>query len=114
VGGPAGVPDADVTRQRFGSQSRFKILEFAFGAAALEMVALQRSDACGIIAAVFKAFQRIHNLIRDRTAPENADNAAHADQYLQIDEKPSKQRRPLLTRNADRLILNNYCGLRQR
>jgi hypothetical protein len=76
-----------MTREWFGFQSRFKVLECAFGAAALEMVALQRGDTGGIIAAVFKAFQRIHNLIRDRAAPENADNAAHADQTLQIIEK---------------------------
>jgi hypothetical protein len=53
-------------------------------------------------------------LLRDRTAPENADNAAHADQTLQIDEKSPKQRRSLLTRRAEAQILNNYCGLRQR
>ena len=86
VGGPAGVPDAGMAGERLGPQSRFEILEFAFGAAALEMVAFQRGDACGIVAAIFKTLERIHHLLRDRTAPENADNAAHADQYLQIDE----------------------------
>src|SRR5437764_959062 len=69
--------------QRLGPQSRFKMLDFAFGAAALDRVAFQRRDACGIVAAIFKAFERIDQLLRDRTAPENADNAAHADQYLQ-------------------------------
>ncbi|HEV7376047.1 MAG TPA: hypothetical protein VGN95_15115, partial [Pyrinomonadaceae bacterium] len=42
---------------------------------------------------------------------ENADNAAHADQYLQIVERLSKLRPPLLARIADVQILNNYCGL---
>jgi hypothetical protein len=51
-------------------------------------------------------------LLRDRTASQNADNAAHAD--LQIDEKSTKPRQPLLTRIADAQILNNYCRLRQR
>jgi hypothetical protein len=55
------------------------------------MVAFQRGNARGIIAAILQALERIHNLIRDRAAPENADNAAHADQTLQIDEKSLKQ-----------------------
>jgi hypothetical protein len=49
------------------------------------VIALERGDACGIVAAIFEAFERIHDLIRDRSASENADNAAHADQYLQGD-----------------------------
>src|SRR5258706_15315737 len=75
------------------------------------MVAFQRGDPRRIVAAIFKALERIHQLLRDRSAPENADNAAHTDQYLQIVEKLSKRRPHLLTRIADRPILNNYCGL---
>jgi hypothetical protein len=82
-----------MTRKRFGLQPRFKVLELALGAAALEMIAFQRGDACGIVAAVFKALERIHQLLRDRTTSENADNAAHADQYLQIVEKLPNRRR---------------------
>jgi hypothetical protein len=78
------------------------------------MVAFQRGNAGGIVAAIFEALERIHNLIRNRTAPENADNAAHADQYLQSVEKLSKLRTSLLTRIAIAQILNNYCGLKQR
>ena len=81
------MSDAGMTGERFGLQSRFKIFEFAFGAAPLEMVAFQRGDAGGIVAAIFKPLERIHQLLRDRTAPENADNAAHADRSLQIGEK---------------------------
>src|ERR1700716_4022180 len=113
VGSPAGVSDAGMTGERLGLQPRFEVLQFAFGAAALEMVALQRRDPCGIIAAIFQPLERIHQLLRDRTASENADNAAHADQYLQIVETFSKKRTHLLTRIAEPLILNNYCGLRQ-
>jgi hypothetical protein len=76
-----------MARERLGLQSRFKVFEFAFGAAALEMVAFQRGNACGIVAAIFKPLERIDQLFRDRTAPENPDNAAHADQSLQIAEK---------------------------
>jgi hypothetical protein len=82
-----------VTREWFGFQSRFKILEFALGAAALKVVAFDCGDAGGIIAAIFKALERIHQLLRDRSASENADNAAHADQYLQLAEKLSKSAR---------------------
>src|ERR1700692_3985143 len=86
VGGPAGVSDPGVTGERLGLQSRFKISKLAFGAAGSQIAAFQRGDAGGIVAAIFEALERIHNLVRDRTAPENADNAAHADQYPQIDE----------------------------
>ena len=84
VGGPARVSDAGMARERLGPQARLEILQLAFGAAALEMVAFQRGDARGIVAAIFEALERIHQLLRDRAAPENADNAAHADQYLQM------------------------------
>ena len=90
VGGPAGVPDAGVPGQRLGPQPRFEIFQFAFGAAALEMVAFQRGDACGIVTAIFEPLERIHQLLRDRSPPENADNAAHAVQYPQIAENRAR------------------------
>jgi hypothetical protein len=89
VRGPAGMSDAGVTGERFGLQSRFEIPQFALGAPARQMIAFQRGDASRIIAAIFEALERIHNQVCDRTAPKDADNAAHADQYLQIDEKTS-------------------------
>ena len=78
VGGPAGVSDAGMAGERFCLQPRFEVFQFAFGAAALEMLALQRRNASGIVAAIFESLERIHDLVRDRTAPQNADNAAHA------------------------------------
>src|SRR5579859_3162946 len=84
VGGPARMSDAGMARERLGPQSLLEIFELALGAAALEMVALQRRDAGRIIAAIFQPLERIHDLVCDRTMPENADNAAHAGQYLQI------------------------------
>ena len=92
VGGPAGMADAGMTGERFGVQSRFEVFQLALGAAPLETVALQRGNACGIVTAIFKPLERIHDLIRDRSASENADNAAHADQYLQMVEELSKRR----------------------
>ena len=67
------------------SQLGLQVFQLAFGAAAIEMVAFQRGDARGIIAAIFEALERIHQLLRDRSAPENADNAAHAGSYLRIE-----------------------------
>ena len=113
MGRPAGMADPGVTVERFGLQPLFQILEFAFGAAARQMVAFQRGDACGIIAAIFQPFERIHQLLRDRSASQNADNAAHAERYPQIVENLPKQRHVLLTRNAAAYLLNNCCGLRQ-
>ena len=87
VRGPARMPDAGMTGERLGLQSRFEIPELALGATAFEMITLERRDAGGIIAAIFEALERIHDLVRDRSATENADNAAHAGQYLPIDER---------------------------
>ncbi len=114
VGGPAGVSDPGMAGERFGPQPGFEVFQFAFGAAAVEMVAFQRGDTGGIIAAIFKPLERIHQLLGDRSAPQNADNAAHADQTLQIERKIAKNADALLTRIADVQILNNYCRLRQR
>ena len=111
VGGPAGMSDTGMARERLGPQSRFQILELAFGAAPIEMVAFQRRDTSGIVTAIFQPLEQIDQLLRDRTASQNADNAAHADQYPQIDEKSPKPRQHLLTRIADAQILNNYCPL---
>ncbi len=90
VGGPAGVADAGVAHERLGAQARFQILQLALGAAALETVAFQRRNACGIITAIFKTLERIHQLLRNRSPSQNADNAAHAVQYPQIAENLPK------------------------
>jgi hypothetical protein len=46
------------------------------------MITFQRRHTGGIIAAVFEALERIHQLLGDWTVPENADDAAHAPQIL--------------------------------
>ncbi len=81
VRGPAGVTDAGRALQRLGLQPPLQILQLALGTAALDMLAFERGDAGGIVAAIFKTFERIHQLLCNRLAPENADNPAHADQY---------------------------------
>jgi hypothetical protein len=90
VRGPARVSDAGMAAERLGLQSCFEILEFPLGAAAFDLTALERGDACGIVTAIFEALERIHQLLRDRSTPENADNAAHAGLYLQKVEGLSK------------------------
>jgi hypothetical protein len=75
------MSDAGVARERLGAQSQLEVSQLAFGAAAIEMITLDGRDTRGIVAAIFKALERVHQLLGDRTAPENADNAAHADQY---------------------------------
>src|ERR1700733_12192565 len=77
MGSPARMADARMALERRFFQPRFEIFEFAFGAAAFEVIAFQRRNARGIIAAIFEAFERIHQLLSDRCAPENADDAAH-------------------------------------
>ena len=86
VGGPARMADAAMAGERFCGEFRFEIFQLAFGAAAIELVAFERGDACGIVAAIFKALERIDQLLRNGSATQNADNAAHAVQYPQIDE----------------------------
>ena len=78
MGSPAGMTDAGMALERRILQSRFEIFELAFGAAAIEAIAFQRGDARRIIAAIFEALERINQLFGDRSAPENADDAAHA------------------------------------
>jgi len=81
MGGPASVTDAGGAIQRLGLKPLLQILQLALGATALEMLAFERGDARGIVAAIFETFERIHQLLCNRLAPENADNPAHADQY---------------------------------
>ena len=48
------------------SQPLLQVLQLALGAAALEMLAFERGDAGGIVAAIFKTFERIHQLLCNR------------------------------------------------
>ncbi len=79
MGGPAGVADAGMARQRLGPEPRFEIFQFALGAPPRQVVAFERCDARGIVAAIFQPLERIDQLLRDRAPPQDADNAAHAD-----------------------------------
>jgi hypothetical protein len=96
------MSDPDVPGQRFSPQARIQISQFAFGATALQMLPFQGRDAGGIVTAVFKTLERIDQLIGDRTASQNSDNTAHADQYLQDRRKITEKTRALLTKTLKR------------
>ena len=80
MGGPAGVTDAGMAAER-RSCSRFsRFFSLPSARRRVELLAFQRRDAGGIVAAIFEPLERIDQLLRDGSAPQNADNAAHADQ----------------------------------
>jgi hypothetical protein len=74
---PARVADADGPAKRRRGKFRLQVLELALGAPPLQAAILQRRDARGIVAAIFKPLQRIDNRARDRPGPENPDNPTH-------------------------------------
>jgi hypothetical protein len=71
------MADADRAGERLGGEFGLEVLELALGAPPLEPAVFERRDAGRIITAVFKAFERIHDRPGDRTAAQDADNAAH-------------------------------------
>ena len=56
---PAGVADADLTREGFGGETKLQIFELAARPPAGEPARFQSRDPSGIIAAIFEALQRI-------------------------------------------------------
>src|SRR5262245_25232861 len=54
VGRPAGMADADIASERIFAQPRFQVPQLAFGTPALKLIAFERRDTCGIIAAIFE------------------------------------------------------------
>ena len=77
MGRPAGMADAGHAFKRLAPELGFQILQFAFGAAALEMAVFHSGDAGGIVAAIFQPLQGIDQLAGDGFAAENPDNPAH-------------------------------------
>ena len=74
---PAGVTDADRSRQRLARELQFQILELALGTPSRQGAVLERGDAGGIVAAVFEALERVDQLRCDRLTADDSDNAAH-------------------------------------
>jgi bifunctional UDP-N-acetylglucosamine pyrophosphorylase/glucosamine-1-phosphate N-acetyltransferase len=71
------LADADGAGERLVVQALFQVLQFAFGAAARELAALQRGDARGIIATIFEPLQRIDQLSGDGLAAEYPNDPTH-------------------------------------
>ena len=78
VCGPTCVADTAVAVERFAHQALFEVLQLAFGAAAREVAAFERRDAGRIVAAIFKALERLDHFLGDWLAPEYSDDPAHA------------------------------------
>ena len=78
VGCPAGVADADVSRQGLARELGLEIAQLALGSPAAELPAIQSGDAGGIIAPIFEPLERIDQRGGDRVTAENAHNSAHA------------------------------------
>ena len=106
VRGPARVTDTAMTLQRLALQSRFQILQLAFGAAPLQPSALERGDACGVIAAILQPLERIDELLSNRSLPQNSDNSAHAVCVPSLDDGL------LLSIQSRTALLKYYCRLR--
>ncbi len=78
VGGPAGVTDADVARERLARQHGLEIAQLAGRTPARELSPLEGGDAGGIVTAIFQPLQRIDEQAGHRLASENAHDSAHA------------------------------------
>src|SRR5208282_5073429 len=89
---PAGVTDADRSRQRLARELQFQILEFALRTPSRQGAVLKRGDAGGIVAAVFEALERVDELRCNRLSADDSDNAAHPSRQTP---RPSLQRNPL-------------------
>ena len=63
--------------QRFALEPRFQRAQLAFGAPAPEHTVVERGDTRGIVAAIFKALERIDQLTGNRLAAQNSDDPAH-------------------------------------
>ena len=59
VSGPAGVPDARFSRQRFMHQQIRQVHQLAHCAAPIQTAVLHRGNARAVIAAIFKPFERL-------------------------------------------------------
>ena len=71
------MSDADRPAERLGGEFGLEVLELALGPPPFQPAVFERRDAGGIVAAVFKAFERIEDRPGDRTPAQHADNAAH-------------------------------------
>ncbi len=81
VGRPAGVSDAHRTGERLTGEALLQVLELALRAPARQRASLQCRHACGIVAAILQALERIDELSRDGFTPENSNDPAQSGLY---------------------------------
>src|SRR5690606_32003068 len=82
---PSGMPNAGISGDRLAGDAGFQIAEFSRRAPAFQPPAIDRSDARGIVAAIFEALQRPDQIFSNRFLAQNADDAAHAMSPVQTD-----------------------------
>ena len=78
MGGPAGVPDADRSRQLGAIQRAGQITQLAFCPAAINVAVHQGGDTGAVIAAVFQPAQRLQDDGRGGTRADDAYDATHS------------------------------------
>src|ERR1700730_5307759 len=77
MGRPTRVANTDGAFERLAFQPALEVLQLSLGAPARELAAFERSNARGIIAAIFEALERIDELRRRRLAANDPDNSTH-------------------------------------
>ena len=85
------MADAYRAAERLSGQYGLEVPEFALGAAPLHAAVFERRHASGIVAAIFEAFEGVDDRPGDRTAAQDADNAAHCEMSLYVRIEPIKR-----------------------
>ena len=75
--GPARMPDAGRSFQRFLGQPAVQSSKLAFGPAPCQHAGFECGDACGIVASIFKPLQRLDEPGRGRFRSKNAYDPTH-------------------------------------
>jgi hypothetical protein len=74
---PAGVRDPGCAVERIGRKLTREIVELALGAAANQRAIVDRTDAGGIIAAIFEPLEAVEQPLRDIAVADNSNYTAH-------------------------------------
>jgi hypothetical protein len=71
------VADTGRAAKRLAPQLGLEIAQLAFGATARQLPTFERRHTGGVVAAIFEPLERVDELLRDRLATKNTDDAAH-------------------------------------
>ena len=77
MGGPAGMADTGLARERFMHQQIGQIDQLSNSASAAQMAIVDCGDTGAVIAAIFQTFQRFNKDGRHFVLPQDPDNTAH-------------------------------------